>query len=635
MPTTPLPTKEWIYAELADRINYYAPLHAEMEIDEAYWRLDFRSRVAGLPKGYSVKLPPTAFAAVQTLVDHILLGETPTVKVFLPPGAHRLSKKEQEHVELVRGWLRAFFRRAESRAAETPLRDFVGKAGGLGLGVLCYPLNWEEWPDEPEKKAGESKADHRRRLREWRQKRANAFPIALRSVHPLNCYPDPSHDPPLDNIEVRHKSMRQAAEVWPAVSGTKAPERKRKRVGFEDSKVEVEEVYYCSADWVAWYANGVPLLTEKDGANEDGVAPNETGIMFYSFARGGFGWADKDNTPESQIAGILRNGRDTLDVEAEAYNQINAVRALGAFGTYEVIGDDDDAATAAARKLVLGPGEVWAHERGIVGQPLNGPSVPEVVLQQLGIIGNFVEMTFGSKTLRGVSDGAGAPASRYRTQLAEARLQFGALKQSCEQAVDRFANFVLTMLRNNPEEFKDGLSVWGGNDEGYLTLKPEQVPPGIIVKMSFMPPTGEEKSFLMQEGLQLVKEGKISDSRFLSEYAGVDDPLSELKAMAKDTLRRKATEYAAGLMLDVLKKRVEARIPGIAAPPVPQPQLAPPVPAAPPQGGAPVPSVGPGGFTLPGEQGVDPLLAGTQDMMSAQGGGPQGFRAPQVAGAGP
>lgn len=629
--TTPRPSKADIFELYRMAVAHYSKLHSDMEMSETFERMEYGSLLTGLIDGYSPKVPPTAPIAVNTLVDHVLLGERPEVTLGFPPGVHRLTEKEKEHLELIEGWVSGAMAKVDRNLTESPRRDFVSQTANPGQGTLVYKVDPDLYPQRIKRNKGESTSKWNKRWREYERERDTAFPIDIRSAPPTTIFVDPAHEPPHWFIEVRKRQRREFSEI-PWLEGTHPYEHGKIKYGWRGQQIEVEELIYCSKDWYATYLNEKPILTASEHAADlDGVAPNPTGKLWYKRAVNGLGKNDRDNRPEYKVIGLLRWAWDTLLMEAEAINQVNMMRGHMASGSWVV--SHPEGAETAKKMLRDNPvriGDITFKDSQLILDQLTLPVLHPAVLDTLSIVQNLVDLALGASILRGIGT-TGDAAAKYRTMLSEARLKFAATRESCQQAEEGMWTDILEMIRDNPERFKDGISVYGSvkGQSKFLTLKPDMIPNGFILHIKYQPTTAEEKAFLMEQGLQLLKAGPnggpaISMAEFLGKYASVEDPQRAMKDMAKDQIRQQLIAFAGTVAVQVATQRLQQKLPGLF------PELV--MQATPGQNGemqAP-PQAGPGGFTPPGEQPVAPATGTPQDMMGQMNGA--ATMPPQIAG---
>jgi hypothetical protein len=624
------PTKADIDAYYSVAERYYSTLHQDMLVCIEYERLEYQKRLTGLLDGVVAKLPPTAPRAVETLVDHVLLGDLPEITVMFPPNTHKRTDKDEEHREKVQGFLDGAIQQLNRKSVESPLRDSVSQTANPGMGVVSYSINWDKWPDESVKKAGETRTAWDKRRREWERDAAMAFPFDVRSVNPVNIYVDPAHDPPEWVIEVRQRKYTECEDRTPGIRNTKPSETAMNRASWKGAPIEVEEKIFVSKQWYGCWHNDIPYLTEEDGADADGIAPNPEGIIWYERATAGKGKNDYENRPEFKIRGILRDAWGVLDVEAEAFNQVNAIRNNQAYGSWDIT-DQDGTADTAKQKIAKNPINIAGYtfrDPSLIIKGLELPPLDASVFTTLELISNYLDLALGAAILRGIGT-TGDAAAKYRTMLAEARLQFQATRESCQQMWEGVLMGMLEMIKKNAERFKRGISVYGsisGQDQ-FLTLKPPEIPDGLIVKVKFNPTTAEERAFKMEQGLQLLQAGPggtpaIDFDTFLSEYAGVKNVQEVKRKLRKDRIMNALTAFAEQTAVQMMQQEMAQRMPGLF--PLPAPEV-----TASTNGNTnEIPEAAPGGFTQPGEQPVAPATGTPQDMLSQMGSGLQ----PQLAG---
>ena len=619
--TAPRPNKGQIYEMYRMAAAHFSKLHSDMKMSELFEHLEYGGLLTGLIDGYTPRLPPTAPIAVNTLVDHILLGERPEVKMSMPPGVN-VSDTVKGYLEIMEGWVKEMMAKVDRALGESPRRDFVSQTANPGMGTLVYTLDFDKYPERPVRN-GETASEWRKKQHEYHRARSQAFPVDIRSAPPTTIFPDPAHDPPHWVIEVRERQRREFGEL-PWITDGKPYEHGKMLHEWRGQTIEVEELIYCSPDWYGIYHNQHPYLTdEQHDADDEGVAPNPTGKLWYKHALNGLGKNDSRNRPEYKIIGLLRWAWDTLIMEAEAINQVNMIRGHMSSGSWDV--SHPDGAERAKELMRANPiriGDITYRDSQLVIGALAMPVLHPAVLDTLGIIQNLVDLALGASLLRGIGT-AGDAAAKYRTMLAEARLKFAATRESCQQAEEGMWTDILEMIRDNAERFKDGLGHRG------KTLKPEMIPYGFICTITYQPTTAEEKAFKLEQGLQLLKAGPnggpaISMSEFLGEYASVADPIRALKEMAKDQIRQQLIAFAGTVAVQVATQRLQQKLPGL----FPELAMAQQQAAAPPM--EPTLQAGPGGFTQPGEQPVAPAVGTSQDLLAQRNG--MATLPPQIAG---
>jgi hypothetical protein len=182
-----------------------------------------------------------------------------------------------------------------------------------------------------------------------------------------------------------------------------------------------------------------------------------------------------------------------------------------------------------------------------------------------------------------------------------------------EQAIAGMLTDILCAIR---DEFDGPVTVWKKLKNGRnlaLTLDPKRIPAKFHISIDLSPPTEEERDYLMKKGLELLERGLISEERFMTEYADIEDPEAMMIERDAEQIIKlgPVQEWLANSVIEKVQQRIAAEQ---GTPPQGTPPPAPvPMPGAPgPQPGMtgnqqlPAPaadlSVGPGGFTLDGAQ---------------------------------
>lgn len=609
------PTKDDIFFALEERRTRFSKLHNEMEIDQnwiyaaATHQSDLiKPYISGFPDGFSLKVLPLAELGVNIATDAVAIGETPSVQVMLPAGLHRDTTEQQRHEDELREWCEGFLYEVDTRSTESPWRDFFKKGFGLGVGIISYAILWDRWPEPP--KHGKRNRKEKEAWARYEHDRKYAWPFDVKTVHPLTTFWDPDNDPPQDVIEEVEVNLRAMCRRYPHLLEQKPEWVQRLRPGAAESgsTSPVKRVTYISKDWYAVYVDQVPLLTEADGADEHGVAPNPMGYLWVKLAHSGFGEQDHLGRLEYRVKGIVRNARDVMASFITNFNVMEVMRQITAFPPVEFEGPDKDTAFQESDDFEYGPARKWAHSRDVKSKPFQVPNVPAIVFQDHEEVRKILEMLFGPDILRGVykDDTAAGQATR----LAQAKAPYRAMKVNAEQAVAAMLRDILCAIR---DEFDGPVTVWtraAGGKATSRTLDPKRIPATFQLTVDFSPPTDEEKARKMKEGMELAQAGWISERRAMAEYGDIAEPEEEM--IQRDAERLMQTEPVVQLMAELLVEDVRAER-GLQQPqpsqpqPMPQPAMAGMDAGAgmsmPPQGVPPtLPNVGPGGFLLPGEQ---------------------------------
>ncbi len=624
MPNTEHPTQAGLLALLQEYRQVYDAMRQEMRIDQDFlnWSSIWNSNLAqlyltGFPRNYPIKAYPIAQIGVQNAVNNVMTGETAQVTAALPTGLHRDPMVAQQHTERIEAAAQAMLWTIDTQSTESPLRDMLAQGYGLGFGCLSYQIMWERIPKQPDH--GKTTRKEKEAWAEYERKRQNYFPFDVRSLHPLNVLPCPDDDPPSDYFVEEEISVRAAAREYPHLAEKLGQNGKLREAA--GSSAMVKRVVYCSKDWYAIYVDGEAALTAEDGADDQGVMPNTTGVLWYALAWSGFGMQDDKRRMEYRGRGMVRDARNVIASFVSNRNIIDAVRGIAGFPQMEAIGPTKEQAEEETADFAFGPAKMFAHSADIKIQPLNLPQIPQYVFQGLEQDRAMLEMLMGPEVLRGIPLN-GETASGQRTRKAAANSPFRALKKNAEQAVAKMLQDMFYLIKN---ELAEPLTLWM-KGQG-VVLDPKDIENGSQFFVEFSPPSDEEKAQQLQEGIQRKKEGGISQRRFMSEYNDIDDPDQEMAQIASEQVLQQPPMQQ--WMAQQVQQRADERIqqlkgPQAAAPAQPAaPSTAPAQPQQPGQAQQPPPP-GPGGFPLPGEQPAPPVLGGPQDAGAfPQPGGPQ------------
>ena len=576
----------------ADRKQVFSRLHREWGYDEEILTASSRFRdrsimkyLDGFPPGFVAKVPSLAKDVVDVGVNQIMAGETPSVRILLPPDAHRDAAIAKKHSEDLARKCQALLWYVETFGTETPFRGMIQHALGLGLGVLAYPILWQRWPDHPlQLKSGKTRegrnAAERAKVEKWQRTRTG-LPIDVHAVHPRTALFDPDHDPIEDMIEEQLVSLGSFARDYPHLN---LPERSTQKTA--------KLVTYCSAEEYGIWLNEKPLLLPKDGANAEGIAENTTGVLWYKIARGGFGDRTYKGEWDYAIKGILRDGRDMILGHITNYNVMEAIRQVYGFPEDDISGETLEQAQDEA-PTSRGPSARWLHSSKVKRNIPQTPPVPQVVFQQLERQDEELGIHFGpyGDALRGIYQAE--TASGLRTRISLGKSPYRAAKQSTEQAASAFLMDVFYYVK---KVLREPISFPGR--DAIVTIRPDDIPDGARAVVDWAPPTPEEKGFELQDLLQKKEKDAASVRRILELDDDVDDVDEELaNILADKTLAMPETlQMVSQMALADFQKRTG------------QPEQ------------STVPAVGADGFTPPGAQPPPPVLGGPQDMAQQQAG---------------
>lgn len=568
------PTHAEVDTWLEHRRSLRASLDTEMGIDEDFytWSTEFRSTtwkpyIKGFPADYVPFLPPIAYLGVQRAVNNIVVGETPEIEVDIPKDAPGSLEEKKVQAAHLRAWYKAVLYRIDTQSTETPFRDFYTKMLSLGAGLLAYPIDWDRWSEPPygylpdgRPRVGRT-AEDKRTYQQWQREHRNAFPWDVYSEHPRRVFPDMNHDPPRDWI------IEDVVDVDAYKDRIDITALALKPSG-ESSRAT--RVVYVSSEWYGCWIDQVPLLSEADGADEEGIAPNALEMPWFRIAYSGLGDKDVTGNWMYRIKGIIRDGRGIILQLIKTVNIQTVILHKGAYQELLFSGANAEALRDKWAE-VAGPGGAIADESGAVNVSLvPTATVPREVFNLDRIAQQFLEMVLGPELLEGI----GRPdetASGQRSRAGYAKAPYRAPQQSGQQAIAAMLMDLSSQVRDVPQ-FKAGVTVQG------VTLKPSQVVDH-FVKVNIAPPTEEDRAFKRAAVMDDLQAGLITQEDAVREVRGVDDPEEYLLKVRVEQLQKAILAHPA-----IQEWAVQQLQPRLGIPPAPAP-LAGPV-----QGGAPPPA---------------------------------------------
>lgn len=582
----PAPTRADLDAWRGERKSLFAKLHTEMGIDEVFltcsgtWE-DRRilTYLHGMPKGFIPKIPPIGKDAIDVGLNQIHVGDTPGVKVLLPPNPRANPEKVKEAARILEKKLQALLWHIDTYSPETPIRTFMAHTLGLGQGVLAHPVDWAKWPRDPfalknGKRREPTTPQDREKERRYRQKRSRALPWDVRAVHPRRVLWDPYHPNPEDIITEERVNIATYERQYPAASlagiGTGAGRT-------------ATLITYCSEDYYGLWLNQTPLLTKKDGADSDGFADNTSGVLWYKLARGGFGYETFEGEWEHRIKGMLRDARDIIASRTAAYNQMQTIRGIHAFPVADFEGPTQADARMEAQGFVYGPGAVWEHSSQVQMKFVAQAQIPSIVFQSMDQDDQYIERHFGPEALRGIY-AADQTAQQQARRLSQAKAPLRPAQLSGEQAV---AAMLTDMCAQVKDDMFDGVLTFN-TQEDIIELSPSDIPDGIRIIVDFAPPTSDDIERMMDQRLARLQSKTISRHRIMASDPEIEDTLDEeAQILSEDLMSNPAVlDLLAASVKAGVQQELQAR--GMALPAdQPPPDQGPP-PGMPPDQGAPM-----------------------------------------------
>lgn len=515
--------------------------------DMTFLNLEFQNELKGdlvtsFPEDFPLRLPPTGPAKVASAVDQVNVGD-PQVKVTLPQG-YRDPKTRAAMERLLARFLRGLIQMEEQTSDTSPLRDQSVNTIGLGMGCRMMALDMSRWPEKPKRKRGERQEKWDEREAEWTRERRRTSPFVSRSLHPMNVIYDRVHTPPEWMV------IREPANPWeiraeypdwndPAQRLTQSPSG--------PGTLPVVKTTFITKKWVAVYADGSALLSVKDGADDDGVAPNPYGLINAWPSAGGAGSQDPYGRPEYELVGIIRRNRDTLLMDASVFNQEEVIRQRSTLGPkIWVTGPDAKRRVDIARQILSNPMKAVDSEQGYDYKELAPSPIPPVLMDMRARIDQALDkgMVFD------VASGSGTPsepAARTRIRLFQIDKRFATAVLHIQQTLEASLTAALYMVKYVLKEAVGVNVALPGQPADYVDVKPDDIPDGAIVEVNLIGDSEEEKARLLQMGQSRMQTGTLDLTTFLEDFAREPDP----------------QRIVAGLYLD--KMRSEVLIPAVVA----------------------------------------------------------------------
>lgn len=510
--------EDWLAARRTD----LSEMHTEMREDSMLYAWTDASReafkvawLAGLPTGFTPRLPPLARLGVQTGVNHIIAGEDPECEIVPPRTGKKRAQSDtiKEKVEAMEAFGNAWLHKVCTYATGNPIRDVVTLQLECGQGALSYPINYSAWPEPPfgmtdQKKPRKGRtADERAEYSEWEAKRRDAFPWQVSSIHPTGLFFDIDNDPPKDFILVDKVTWGAVADKYDHISD-----------GDHKRTERVERIQYCSEEWYGVWVDSQPCLTGEDA--EDGVAVNTAGHAWTRMCWSGHGDQDEDNSWERRGRGVLRD-RDVILILLATLNVAEVMRLQTAFPQMMISGGTADQRRMVAEQYGYGIGGTIELPDGVSMTPVTPPTPPDVVWKEQDMAERLYSMQYGADVLSG--EYRSEPAAKQRARSTAAALPFGAPQANAQQMV---AAVLGDIFRDVKYQLRDTVTIDG------VSLSPSQIIDGVAINVNFMPLSDEEKSFKRAEALEDLGNGTMTKADYIRTTRGIDNPeevLSEVR----------------------------------------------------------------------------------------------------------
>lgn len=537
------------YTEIVDmlesRRTTFGSLHEQMRIDELFLLAAsliesgsnaIEAYLSNFPKGFPLLVPSLVVDAVERQVNLLLVGETPNVKVLLPPDLHKGPAKEQrmrdDRDELER-ILRAFLAYIESYSAESPFRPAAMHLIALGMCVMAYPISRDRWPDHPFKVRGTPtdgmpyltreprNPKEMQRLKQWERSRLGALPFDVHPVHPMTAFPSPYVEPTDDMIEEQFVDAAAFVKRYPDL------ELAPRGTGTNDSKL----VTYCSPDWWGMWLDTIPLLKGKN-VNEDGVAENTTGVLWYKIAYSGHGYQSHKREWAYRVQGLVRAARDEVIAIISDFNAQNHAKLNYLFPPEEFKVASDTGAEEA-KEWRQGVASTWLHGPDVERIRQEIRNIPQWFFNSESLTRGLFEGHTGSNVLGGNWEGS-ETASGILSRQGLAKGSIRAPKQSMEQAIQGMLSDMVYM--HTLPELGEPLTV--PTVKGYETLKPGRIPALTRMLVDLSPATPDERAQELKDSIARLETGTISQRTVIERDPEIEDKDEEMIRVDSDRVMR-------------------------------------------------------------------------------------------------
>ena len=539
-------TYDQVVEMLESRRTTFGPLHEQMRIDElfflacalidTYGTNAIADYLSNFPDGFPIKVPSLMVDAVERQVNLLLVGETPIVDVLLPPNLHIGPDKEQrmrDDRDELRRILRALLSYIESYSAESPFRPAAMHLIALGMCVIAYPISRDRWPEHPFKVRGTPEAGQpyltraprnpkeEQRLKRWERSRLGALPFDVHAIHPMTAFFDPYNEPMEDMIEEQYVDAAAFAKRYPKL------ELSPRGNGSNNSIL----VTYCSDGWWGMWLDGQSLLKGKN-VNEDGVAENTTGVLWYKMAYSGHGYLSHKREWVYRIQGLVRGARDELTAIISDFNAQSHAKLNYLFPPEEFVAKTDEAAEEA-KTYRKGVGSTWVHGEDVTKVRQEILQIPNWFFSSESLTRGLFEGHTGSNVLGGNWEGQETLGGiQSRQGLAKGGVR--AAKQSLEQALQGMLSDMVYM-QTLPEL---GEPLWLPTVKGYEALKPDRIPPATRFVVEISPPTPDERQQQLQADLLRVEAGTLSQRTVMERDPDIEDVDEEMVRVDSDRVMR-------------------------------------------------------------------------------------------------
>jgi len=507
-----------------EHIEIYEPFCANCDTEDTFYNLLFDMGVIeGAPTPYH--RCSTGRLAVDNASAQI---DTSSFQVYVPPSQGGPTYQENAilHEKFYRGSWRAVFE-------DDPILLFKTLKPANLYGVSWWKFIYKDIPEEK----GESAEAYAERLKKWRVDNNQMFPFEIRLCHPTTIKPDPS-DKPRNFVEVRKMRVRDVKADYPDI----------KNLDYGSDKFCVWKEYWSPTEYC--YMCNDEVVT--------GLTENKFKFMPYDEIDAGFGYRDKDGSPDKWWRGLLNPVHDALITESQVMFEFEIGLRNNIFpekilkGTNESAGLKEVAEVAATWEK--GPAANNALPYNI---DLKDPR-PVVFPPQIGELVGAKKAEIDAIMPRvAIGDSPEGPASGYKVAILAgmARIRWGPVKLSLQRAMAGVNQKLARCVETFPE-FENGISVWGriGAEAFDVEVKPKDIKGYYVNEVSLSSVAPEEESRLLHDGLACLQAGAISKYLWATKFAKIEDPEADRIQRLRESYEE-SPEVQAWMVQELLKSR--------------------------------------------------------------------------------
>ena len=439
-------------------------LHANLE----WTNVLLHPYLPGFPKGFTPRSLPLAKLAVESAKNTSMAGEIPVVHdSFQLEEGEEPSEEQARKLRITEQFDKAFLTKIAMRTSNNPVSECLRKVYGLGPGILSFPWLEEVW--------------------NAREEGEDVFPWEVEVIHPLNVWPDPFHNPPLDYIIEDELPIDIANERYP-------------KLGLGGNGT-VTRLVYCSETDYAVYISDRAVFEDS----EDGVVENPMGMLWYEMALAGLGETREDGDPVSLWQGIIRPLRDVIAMKITNINLREAKKFKEVLSPGQIEHPQGlDAAIASAKLFEISPLAIWPTGPGVVYRPIFAATDDQSMAKEDETLDRFIEIMMGTQVQSGTYPDKTASGLAQRVSLQQAPYEAG--KVSVEQALANMLRKVRRFYKTHVGE-PFSLSVMAGKR---VTFNPNDLLIDCLTVVELKPTTAADRAMSLDTDLALWKAGHIS-----------------------------------------------------------------------------------------------------------------------------